>query len=109
MAGEAGEAKSRILVLGATGSIGRFIALAGPSLGHSTFALVRPQTVSSKPELIHSLQSAGVTILHVSTVGFRIFLLFRSVLLGFSLPDLVLSLSLSLSVFPELSSLIEQK
>jgi nucleoside-diphosphate-sugar epimerase len=64
--------KSRVLVLGATGYIGKYIAKASAQLGHPTFVLVRPAIVegplnSSKKELLDSFTAAGITILHVCT------------------------------------------
>jgi uncharacterized protein YbjT (DUF2867 family) len=61
--------KSRVLVLGATGYIGKYIAKASALLGHPTFVLVRPASVdgplnSSKKELLDSFTAAGITILH---------------------------------------------
>lgn len=61
--------KSRVLVLGATGYIGKYIAKASAQLGHPTFVLVRPAIVegplnSSKKELLDSFTAAGITILH---------------------------------------------
>ncbi|CAM6037470.1 unnamed protein product [Sphagnum compactum] len=61
--------KSRVLVLGATGYIGKYIAKASARLGHPTFVLVRPASVegplnSSKKELLNSFTAAGITILH---------------------------------------------
>jgi uncharacterized protein YbjT (DUF2867 family) len=57
--------KSRVLVLGATGYIGKYIAKASAQLGHPTFVLVRPATLdSSKKELLDSFTAAGITILH---------------------------------------------
>ncbi|MCO5580408.1 hypothetical protein L7F22_034274 [Adiantum nelumboides] len=55
--------KSKVLVIGATGYIGRHIALAGPAEGHPTFALVRPSTLASKAPLLHSFQAAGISLL----------------------------------------------
>ncbi|CAK9858604.1 unnamed protein product [Sphagnum jensenii] len=57
---------SKILVVGATGTIGSFITKASARLGHPTFALVRPTTAgphSSKKELIDSFKASGITIL----------------------------------------------
>ncbi|KAJ9135813.1 hypothetical protein P3X46_032948 [Hevea brasiliensis] len=54
--------KSKILVIGGTGYIGKFIVEASAKLGHPTFAFVRESTVSSNPEkskLIESFKSSG--------------------------------------------------
>lgn len=60
--------KSKILVLGATGYIGKFIAKASARLGHPTFVLVRPDTSavpnSARKVLLDSFTAAGITILH---------------------------------------------
>jgi NAD(P)-dependent dehydrogenase (short-subunit alcohol dehydrogenase family) len=75
--------KSRVLVLGATGYIGKYIAQASARLGHPTFVLVRPASVegplnSSKKELLDSFTAAGITILHVCTPSIiNNFFLFR--------------------------------
>ncbi|RZC30438.1 Isoflavone reductase-like protein isoform B [Glycine soja] len=59
-------AKSKILVLGGTGYIGKFIVKASAEAGNPTFALVRESTVShpEKSKLIESFKSSGVTILY---------------------------------------------
>ncbi|TKY70406.1 Isoflavone reductase protein [Spatholobus suberectus] len=59
-------AKSKILVLGGTGYIGKFIVKASAEAGHPTFALVRESTVShpEKSKLIESFKSSGVTLLY---------------------------------------------
>ncbi|KAG2724920.1 hypothetical protein I3760_01G041000 [Carya illinoinensis] len=58
--------KSKILIIGATGYIGKFLVEASAKDGRSTFALVRESTASSpdKSELIESFKSSGVTLLH---------------------------------------------
>lgn len=60
------EEKSRILVIGGTGYIGKFIVEASAKAGHPTFALVRESTASdpAKGNLIHSFSNLGVTILY---------------------------------------------
>ena len=69
--------KSKILILGATGYIGKFIVEASAKAGHPTFALVRESTVShpDKSNLIESFKSSGVTLLYVSIFHFQLFLL----------------------------------
>ncbi|KAG5017427.1 Isoflavone reductase [Glycine max] len=59
-------AKSKILVLGGTSYIGKFIVMASVEAGHSTFALVRESTLShpQKSKLIQSFKSFGVTLLY---------------------------------------------
>ncbi|KAK1389837.1 Phenylcoumaran benzylic ether reductase [Heracleum sosnowskyi] len=58
--------KSKILVIGATGYIGKFLAETAANLGHQTFALVRESAVSDpvKGKLIESFKSSGVTIIY---------------------------------------------
>ena len=60
--------KSKILVIGATGYIGKFIVEVSAKAGHPTFALVRDTTVSDpeKAKIIDRFKSSGVTILQVS-------------------------------------------
>ena len=73
----ASDEKSKILVIGGTGYIGRHVVAASARLGHPTFALVRDAASSdaAKALLIKSFQDAGVTLLkgdlydHGSLVG----------------------------------------
>lgn len=60
-------AKSKILIIGGTGYIGKFIVEASAKEGHPTFALVRESSLSDpvKGKLIDSFKSLGVTLLHV--------------------------------------------
>ncbi|KAK6938848.1 NmrA-like domain [Dillenia turbinata] len=57
--------KSKILVIGATGSIGKFIVEASVKEGHPTFALVRESTISDpiKGKLIEDFRNCGVALL----------------------------------------------
>jgi nucleoside-diphosphate-sugar epimerase len=59
--------ESKILVIGGTGYIGKYIAEASAKAGHSTFALVRESTASNpeKSQLIERFKSSGVKILYV--------------------------------------------
>ncbi|RZB78727.1 Isoflavone reductase-like TP7 isoform B [Glycine soja] len=59
-------AKSKILVIGGTGYIGKFIVKASSEAGHPTFALVRESTLShpEKFKLIESFKTSGVTLLY---------------------------------------------
>ncbi|OAY25200.1 isoflavone reductase homolog A622 [Manihot esculenta] len=62
-----GDQKSKVLIIGGTGHIGKFIVEASAKLGHPTFALVRETTVSSNPErskIIHSFKSYGVNLIY---------------------------------------------
>ncbi|OMO59205.1 NmrA-like protein [Corchorus olitorius] len=58
--------KSKILIIGGTGYIGRFIVEASTKAGHPTFVLVRERTVSDpeKSKLIQSFKGSGVTLLY---------------------------------------------
>eukprot|EP00250_Pteridium_aquilinum_P017889 c23826_g1_i2 orf=129-1052(+) len=60
--------KSRILIIGATGYIGPYIARASSAAGHPTFVLVRPETLinPAKVELIESFKKSGICILRGS-------------------------------------------
>lgn len=55
---------SKVLIIGATGFIGRFVAEASVKSGRPTYALVRPTTLSSKPKLIQSLKDASIQIVY---------------------------------------------
>nr|CAB3472561.1 unnamed protein product [Digitaria exilis] len=59
------EKKSRILVVGATGYLGRHVVTASARLGHPTFALVRDTAPSdaAKAALLKSCHDAGVALL----------------------------------------------
>ncbi|KAJ6938526.1 phenylcoumaran benzylic ether reductase Betv6-like [Populus alba x Populus x berolinensis] len=58
--------KSKILIIGGTGYIGKFIVEASAKAGHPTFALVRESTVSDpvKRELVEKFKNLGVTLIH---------------------------------------------
>lgn len=64
-------AKSRILIIGATGEIGKFMVPASVKLGHPTFLLVRPGSASdpAKQALLDEFQSLGATILPGDILG----------------------------------------
>ncbi|OMO75101.1 NmrA-like protein [Corchorus olitorius] len=59
-------AKSKILIIGGTGYIGKFIVQASVKEGHPTFALVRESTVNDpvKGKLIENFKNLGVQLLH---------------------------------------------
>ena len=61
--------KSKILIIGGSGSTGKYIVEESEKAGHPTFALVRENTASNpeKYKLIESFKSSGVTLLHVCT------------------------------------------
>ncbi|KAG0463874.1 hypothetical protein HPP92_019494 [Vanilla planifolia] len=58
--------KSKILVIGSTGYIGKHIVEASAKLGHPTFALVRPSTVNdpSKAAVLEGFARLGITVVH---------------------------------------------
>lgn len=60
--------KTKILIIGGTGYIGKFIVEASAKSGHPTFVLVRQSTISDpvKGKLIDGFKNSGVTILTVS-------------------------------------------
>lgn len=59
--------RSKILIIGGTGYIGKFIVEASAKSGHPTFALIRETTLSdpAKTNLIQSFKDSGVAILKV--------------------------------------------
>ena len=61
--------KSKILIIGGTGYIGKYMVEESAKAGHPTFALVRENTASNpeKSKLIESFKSSGVTLLNVCT------------------------------------------
>ncbi|KAF3976844.1 hypothetical protein ACB098_01G048600 [Castanea mollissima] len=58
--------KSKVLIIGGTGYIGKFIVEASAKSGHPTFALVRESTVSDpvKGKLVENFKNLGVTLVH---------------------------------------------
>ncbi|XVF45301.1 hypothetical protein PTKIN_Ptkin02bG0194700 [Pterospermum kingtungense] len=58
--------KSKILVIGGTGYIGKFIVEASAKAGHPTFVLVRESTLSNpaKATIIDKFKTLGVNFLH---------------------------------------------
>lgn len=58
--------KSKVLIIGGTGYIGKFIVEASAKAGHPTFALVRESTVSDpvKGKLVENFKNLGVTLVH---------------------------------------------
>lgn len=60
--------KSKILVFGATGYLGKYMVKASASMGHPTYAYVRPlhpDSAPSKLQLHQEFESMGVTIFQV--------------------------------------------
>ncbi|XVE66984.1 hypothetical protein DITRI_Ditri08aG0123900 [Diplodiscus trichospermus] len=58
--------KSKILVIGGTGYIGKFIVEASAKAGHPTFLLIRESTLSNpaKSQIIEHFKTLGVNFLH---------------------------------------------
>ncbi|XP_016441961.1 phenylcoumaran benzylic ether reductase TP7-like [Nicotiana tabacum] len=59
--------KSKILIIGATGYIGKYLVEASAKAGHPSFAFVRESTILSDPveaKLVESFKNLGVTIVH---------------------------------------------
>ncbi|PQQ03891.1 isoflavone reductase-like protein [Prunus yedoensis var. nudiflora] len=58
--------KSKVLIIGGTGYIGKFIVEASAKAGHPTFALVREATanVPAKSTLFRNFNNLGVTLLY---------------------------------------------
>ncbi|KAK4599797.1 hypothetical protein RGQ29_009726 [Quercus rubra] len=58
--------KSKVLIIGGTGYIGKFIVEASAKSGHPTFALVRESTVSDpvKGKIVENFKNLGVTLVH---------------------------------------------
>ncbi|TKY75165.1 Isoflavone reductase protein [Spatholobus suberectus] len=56
--------KSKILIIGGTGYIGKHIVEASAKAGHSTFAMVRECTISdpAKAKLLHKFKTLGVNL-----------------------------------------------
>lgn len=61
------EGKDRVLILGATGKIGRWLVKASIALGHPTFVLCRPENVSNreKCQMFMEFKMKGAHILRV--------------------------------------------
>ncbi|CDP20330.1 unnamed protein product [Coffea canephora] len=60
------DVKSKILIIGGTGNIGKYLVEASAKAGHPTFALVRESTISDpkRAAIIESFKSLGVIFLH---------------------------------------------
>lgn len=59
--------KSKILIIGGTGYIGKHIVQASAKAGHPTFALVRESTLSdpAKADLLNTFKTLGVNLVPV--------------------------------------------
>ena len=60
-----GSEKSKILVFGGRGYLGKYMVKASVSMGHPTYIYVRPVD-PSKLQLHHEFESMGVTIFQVT-------------------------------------------
>ncbi|KAG5613341.1 hypothetical protein H5410_024622 [Solanum commersonii] len=58
--------KSKVLIIGGTGYIGKFVVEASAKFGHPTFALVRETTISDpvKGKIVENFKNLGVTIIN---------------------------------------------
>lgn len=72
--------KSKILIIGGTGYIGKFVIQASVNAGHPTFALVRESTVADpvKGKLIQDFKNSGVTLIYVCPISLSNFLSLHS-------------------------------
>lgn len=70
--------KSKILIIGGTGYIGKFIVEASVKAGHPTVALVRESTVNDpvKGKLIDNFKNLGVKLIYVCILLLSDFFLF---------------------------------
>ena len=61
---------NRILIIGGTGYIGKYMAKASVSLGYPTYVLVRPSTAAApdsfKAKLLQEFKDIGIHVLQVS-------------------------------------------
>jgi len=58
--------KGRVLIIGATGFIGRFVAEASLLTAHPTYLLLRPPPlVPSKDAIVKTFQEKGAIVIHV--------------------------------------------
>lgn len=70
--------KSRVLVVGATGFIGRFVTEASLASGRPTYVLVRPSPGSScnKAKIVEAFKDKGAFLLRVRCTWFSWLFLF---------------------------------
>lgn len=75
--------KSKILIIGGTGYIGKFIVEASAKSGHPTFALLRETTPGdpAKANLVQGFINSGVTLLKVCIILLIIVFIFNEVLI----------------------------
>lgn len=62
--------KSKVLIIGGTGYIGKFVVEASAKAAHPTFVLVRESTIADpvKAKLLESFKNLGVKFITVSYV-----------------------------------------
>jgi leucoanthocyanidin reductase len=66
--------KGRVLIVGGTGFIGKFVTEASLSTTHPTYLLVRPgPLLSSKAATIKAFQEKGAIVIYVSRSQYIIF------------------------------------
>jgi len=59
--------KGRVLIIGATGFIGKFVAEESLISAHPTYLLVRPGPLNpSKDAIVKNFQDKGAIVIHVS-------------------------------------------
>ena len=69
--------KDRVLIIGATGFIGKFVAEASLTSEHPTCLLVRPgPLVPSKDAIVKTFQDKGAIVIHVSDHPYYIIYIF---------------------------------
>ena len=61
----------KVLIIGGTGYIGKFIVQASAKAGHPTYALIRKSSLgsSAKSQIINHFKSLGVNFLFVSLLS----------------------------------------
>lgn len=86
---------TKILVIGGTGWIGKFMVEASAKAGHPTFALVRESTISnpSKSPIIQSFQNLGVNLALVRMCILSIYILMHQLY-----PLIIIGINISLDL-----------
>ncbi|XP_047321711.1 phenylcoumaran benzylic ether reductase POP1-like [Impatiens glandulifera] len=66
LAAEEWRSNSRVLIIGGSGYIGKFIAEASAKKGHPTFVLIRENSISSpeKSDIFQKFKDAGISLIH---------------------------------------------
>lgn len=79
--------KSKILIFGGSGFLGKYMVKASVALGHLTYVYTRPinvgvatahdkSSVSSKLDLLNEFEAMGVTIFYVCIISYSILIYF---------------------------------